>query len=190
MPSNDYPLPKNQRLIRKVAKGDQTAFEALYDRFNAPLYNYLLRLTHDQTVSENLLQETFLAIWEGAGNYRGDSNVKNWFYAIAHNKAINWLRKTLKDGQSREIPLNNDAHKQEDSKVNPEEITFTKAQTEDIQDSLGQLSAPHRAVLELAYVHEFTYQEIAQIMGCPEGTVKSRMSYALQRLSGILKQLS
>ena len=109
-------------------------------------------------------------------------------YRIAHHKAVTWLRKTHKDEQPREIRLT-ESHLGEKSLEDPEEIAFAKFEVEDIHRALEQLSAPHRAVVELSYIHEFTYREIAHIMDCPEGTVKSRMNYALQRLLGILKQL-
>ena len=64
---------KDQRLLRRVAKGNQTAFEKLYEAYSVPIYNYLIRLTHEQAVAENLLQETFLVIWEGAKIFRGEA---------------------------------------------------------------------------------------------------------------------
>lgn len=187
MPTKPPSPSKTHRLLRRVAKGNQSAFEELYQAFNVPIYNYLLRLTHKRAIAENLLQETFLAVWEGAGDFRSEARVKNWIYAIAHHQAVAWLRKTLVDEQPREIPLTEN-HRQEDALANPEETAFANAQVKDIHHALEGLSPTHRAVIELSYVHDFTYREIARIMDCPEGTVKSRMSYALKRLGGILKR--
>ncbi len=176
---------KDQRLILRTAKGSERAFEKLYEAYAVPIYNYLVRLTHEEAVAENLLQETFLAVWEGAGEFRGEAQVKNWIYRIAHHQAVTWLRKTRVDELPREIPLT-ESHLQDAPQEDPETLAIEEARAEDVRRALERLSTLHRAVVELAYVHEFTYREIARIMDCPEGTVKSRMSYALKRLDGIL----
>ena len=178
---------KDRQLIRRIAKGSEKAFEKLYESHSTPIYNYLVRLTHEEAIAENLLQETFLAVWEGSAKFRGDAQVKNWIYKIAHHQAVGWLRKTLKDELPREIPITEE-HLQKSSLDDPEEAAFTNAQAKDIHRALEQLSATHRAVVELSYVHDFTYGEIARIMDCPKGTVKSRMNYALRQLDGILRR--
>ena len=74
---------KDQLLLNRITKGDEIAFEELYQAYSVPIYNYLIRLTHEQAVAENLLQETFLAIWEGAKKFRGEAQVKNCVYCIS-----------------------------------------------------------------------------------------------------------
>jgi RNA polymerase sigma-70 factor (ECF subfamily) len=174
-------------LLRRTARGDKVAFEALYDRFSTPVYNYLVRLIHEIPAAEDLTQEVYLAVWQGAGRFQGRSTVKTWLFRIAHNKAVSWLRRIGKGGEP--LPVEIDAL---DSLAmdapNPEAQLLSGWQTEQIVAALDGLSEVHRGVIELAFVHEFSYAEIAEIMACPDGTVKSRMSYALRHLAGILQR--
>lgn len=186
MPTKKTTSKKDIRLLNQTAKGKDSAFEKLYDRYSVPIYNYLVRLTHEEAIAENLLQETFLAVWKGAKDFRGEAQVKNWIYRIAHNNAVSWLRKSLKDEMPREVPLKENQN-QETPLEDPEKLIIKASQRDNVHLALERLSAKHRAVVELAYGQNFTYKEIARIVDCPEGTVKSRMNYALKRLDGILK---
>jgi RNA polymerase sigma-70 factor (ECF subfamily) len=176
-------------LLKQIAAGDEQAFEELYDVYHVSLYNYLLRLTHAVNISENLLQETYLTIWKAAQGFRAEAQVKNWMYSIAHHKAVSWLRKTRKDNRPREVPLTYE-HVQEYQTVDPEEVVLQNDRGDALQEALDYLTPKHRAVIELAYVHEFSYEEIARIVDCPLGTVKSRINYAAQQLGGVLKKLT
>jgi RNA polymerase sigma-70 factor (ECF subfamily) len=110
-------------------------------------------------------------------------------YSIAHHKAVSWLRKTRKDNRPREVPLTYE-HVQEYQTVDPEEVVLQNDRGDALQEALDYLTPKHRAVIELAYVHEFSYEEIARIVDCPLGTVKSRINYAAQQLGGVLKKLT
>ena len=168
-------------LLRLVASGDQSAFRRLYGRYDRLIYQYLLRLIHDREQAEDLLQEVFLAIWKGAAGFRGKSKVKTWIYHIAHNQAVSWLRShhptvELKEG----LAILPEAHPQLESQVS------AALQQDRIRRALDQLTPEHREVLELAYFHELSYREIAEIASCPIGTVKSRASFARRYLASIL----
>ncbi|MGC9398601.1 MAG: RNA polymerase sigma factor [Anaerolineae bacterium] len=168
-------------LIEAIGQHDEEAFDVLYRRYNVPLYNYILRLIHRPSVAEELLQEVFLAVWEGAGGFRGHAQVKTWLFRIAHHQSVSWLRRKREvltaDG---ELP---------DSPVSPgtESHVIATWQSSRVREALDKLSPEHRAVLELAFFHEMSYAEIAEVLDCPLGTVKSRMSYARRYLSGYLK---
>ncbi|MDX1616729.1 MAG: RNA polymerase sigma factor [Candidatus Promineifilaceae bacterium] len=168
-------------LLGRVAEGDQTAFSELYQRHHVGLYNYLLRLIHQESVAEELLQEVFVAVWEGAADFRQQASVKTWIFRIGHHKAVSWLRKLKRydDLVSQYQPR---------AQVSVEGQASETWRADVVREALDQLSAPHRAVVELAYVHELSYAEIAQILDCPVGTVKSRMSYALKHLDGLLRR--
>lgn len=172
----------DQQLIESVAHGDELAFVELYSRHKVGLYNYLLRLLNDQSSAEDILQEVFVAVWKGSGRYRAQSSVKTWLFRIAHNQAISMYRK-----QKSVIE-----HKEEINQVgqdgDPEHGMLKSWRANQLQEALSKLSTTHRAVVELSFVHGLTYGEIAQIMECPVGTIKSRMSYALKHLDGVLKQ--
>jgi RNA polymerase sigma-70 factor (ECF subfamily) len=167
---------KDVELLRLVAGGNEGAFVELYQLYSRPVYNYLLRLVYERTAAEDLLQEVFWAVWQGAHRFRGDAKVKSWIYRIAHNQAVSWLRKNHSTAPLTEW-------EESESETIPEIAVEDRLQTVRIRHALTCLSPKHREVVELAFIHEMSYAEIAQIIGCPVGTVKSRMSYALRALN-------
>ena len=184
--ADDHDEPSRQiksddrRLIRRVGKGDQTAFGQIYNHHNVKVYNYILRLVHEQDAAEELLQETFVAVWQGAARFRGRSSVKTWIFRIAHNQAVSWLRKhaghELVD--DRQIPA---------VEWQVDESIMVEWQVEQVVSALERLSPNHRAVIELVFDQELSYTEVARVLDCPVGTVKSRMSYALKHLNQLLR---
>jgi RNA polymerase sigma-70 factor (ECF subfamily) len=173
--------PTDKELLDAVAQRDEGAFDALYKRYNVSLYNYILRLIHRPHVAEEILQEVFLAVWEGAGDFKKRATVKTWLFRIAHYQAVSWLRR------KREV-LTNDGELP-DHPVPPqtESRVIATWQADQVRAALDKLSPEHRAVLELVFVHEMSYAEIAEVLECPVGTVKSRVSYARRNLTGHLK---
>lgn len=172
----------DQQLIESVAHGDEIAFGELYSRYKLSLYHYLLRLLNDQSSAEDILQEVFVAVWKGSGQFRARSTVKTWLFRIAHNQAISWHRrqKTVTDHRG-EMNLAS-------VEVDPETDLLKSWRSDQLREALSKLSPTHRAVVELSFVQGLTYNEIAQILDCPVGTIKSRMSYALRLLDGVLKR--
>ncbi len=169
-------------LLRKTAEGDSDAFGTLYDRYSSPVYNYILRLVHEPGPAEELLQEVFLAVWTGAQRFNARASVKTWVFRIAHHQAVSWLRRNHKHNALQPIP---DATPDDDP--TPEERSIASWQVEQVTLALNRLSDVHRAVIELTYVHNFSQKEVARIMGCPVGTVKSRLNHALKHLNALLK---
>ena len=183
--ADDHDEPSRQtkdddrRLLRRAGEGEQTAFGVLYTQHNVKVYNYILRLVHEQSAAEDLLQETFIAVWKGAARFRGRSSVKTWIFRIAHNHSVSWLRKHA--GQvfvdENQIPA---------VEWQIDESLMVEWQAEQVGKALNKLSPNHRAVVELVFVQELSYAEVAQVLDCPIGTVKSRMSYALKHLNHLL----
>jgi RNA polymerase sigma-70 factor (ECF subfamily) len=169
-------------LIRQVANGDEQAFAELYQAHGRAVYNYLLRLVNEPAVAEELLQEVFLAMWQGARNFREQARVKTWLLRIAHHQAVSWLRR-----HHAQMWLDDAAEVPVDDLL--DDRLQQGWQADQLRRALAQLSAKHRAVIELAFVHELSYAEIADVMRCPIGTVKSRMSYALRHLGDVLKTM-
>ena len=176
-------LPSTEReLLRQVAAGDEAAFAELYDLYAPPVYNYLLRLVNEAAVAEEILQEVFLAVWQSAHRFREEAKVKTWLLRIAHHQAVSWLRRT------RETRWN--ADEQDDDEGEPiEEHLARRWQVDQVRAALAQLTPNHRAVIELTFVQGLSYAEVADVMNCPIGTVKSRMSYALRHLNGLLSEI-
>jgi RNA polymerase sigma-70 factor (ECF subfamily) len=187
--SDDYSYEGNPKsaaigdpkLLALISRGDEAALAELYRRHNVLLYNYLLRLVHDQAAAEDLLQEVFIAVWKGSSAFKERSRVKTWIFRIAHNQAVSWLRKHVRP---------EDTSEDEESQAlmdDPETVALGLWRQDQVRLAIDQLSPKHRAVIELAFVHDLSYSEIAEVVGCPTGTVKSRISYAMRRLAGILK---
>ena len=172
----------DENLVRQIAAGDSRALEALYARYSAPLYRYLFRLVHETTEAEDLLQEVFVAAWRGASRFKGRAQVRTWIFRIAHNQAISWLRR-----QRATLAL--DGVEGRLAASDPAEQTMERWRAEQVRRALPGLPAKHRAVLELTFYHGFSQAEIAEIVGCPVGTVKSRMSYARRYLRQALSGL-
>jgi RNA polymerase sigma-70 factor (ECF subfamily) len=174
VPSSDI------QLLRQVAAGDEVAFAELYDLYAPPVYNYLLRLVNEPAVAEEILQEVFLAMWQSAHRFREEAKVKTWLLRIAHHQAVSWLRRT------RVTLSTNDEYEADDHEPIEEHLARSW-QTDQVRVALARLSSNHRAVIELTFVQGLSYTEIAEVMTCPVGTVKSRMSYALRHLNALLK---
>jgi len=173
-------------LVRRVAAGDEQAFARLYHGHGAPLYNYIVRLVHDPAVAENLLQDVFVAVWQGAGRFRGSAQVRTWLFRIAHNQAVSWLRRE-RAGQGPED--SHDVGGVADAAGEPEAAAMSAWHADQVRRALDLLKPDHRAVIELVFFHELTYAEVAEVLDCPVGTVKSRMSWARRNLAEALKKL-
>ena len=171
--------PSDELLVRRIKRQDREAFAELYQRYNRPLLAYLRRLVGDPAVAEELFQDLFLTVWKDAGRFRGRASVRTWLYRIAHNRAVSWIRKKRPEMWDEFPSMVSDDPA-------PEAEAMNAAQREQIMVALDQLSPDHRAVIELTFYHQMRYREIAQVMGCPVGTVKSRMNYARRRLAAIL----
>ena len=173
---NAADLPDSE-LLERITGGDREAFKALYGRYVRQVFSFIFKLTGDSKMTEEVTNDVFFDVWKGAGGFQGRSAVSTWIFGIAHNKSMNALRKKPLDPVDPEEFVrvaNPDA--------GAEEIVEKKDRSERIKKALGELSADHRTVLELAFFEGMSYQEIAEVMGCPVNTVKTRMFYAREKL--------
>ncbi len=177
-------LSAEYRLVRRIAAGDERAFDELYHTYSPLVFNYVLRLVNEGAIAEELLQEIFLAVWQGADRFREQAQVKTWLLRIAHHQAVSWLRRNR-----RQVNLDDLAEAVADDYEVVEEQSARSWDANAIRRALDRLSPKHRAVIELTFTHELSYNEIAEIVNCPIGTVKSRMSYALRHLNQILTEM-
>jgi RNA polymerase sigma-70 factor (ECF subfamily) len=169
-------------LVSLAAKGDERALADLYQRYSEMVYNYLLRLVHERVEAEDLLQDVFLIIWQGASKYRGSAQVRTWIFKIAHNRAVSWLRRQRFNRLFHELT-------EEHATPGVEEQATVAWRDTQLSQAMMRLAPKHREVLELAFVYEMSYAEMAEVLSCPIGTVKSRMSYALHSLGNTLQAL-
>ncbi|MFN2126301.1 MAG: RNA polymerase sigma factor, partial [Anaerolineales bacterium] len=150
-------------IVKKIAIGDEVAFSKLYSRYNLPVFNFILRLIGKKDAAEDVLQEVFIAVWQGSNRFQSKSAVKTWLFKIAYHKSISWLRKEKKLRQS----LNIDELAIFSDKLSPEGSLIEYWQESRIKSASAQLSHNHRFVIELTFVRGFSYKEIANIMKCP-----------------------
>jgi RNA polymerase sigma-70 factor (ECF subfamily) len=175
------PNLSDEALIEAIAQGERRAMELLYQRHNLRVYRFLLRMTGDTTLAEDLVSEVFLEVWRHADGFGARSQVSTWLLAIARNKMLSAFRRHTDE------PLDERGVAAiEDPADDPEISMQKKDRSAVIQQCLAQLSAVHREVVDLVYYHEKALEEVAQIVGAPLSTIKTRMFYARQRLEKLL----
>jgi RNA polymerase sigma-70 factor (ECF subfamily) len=142
----------------------------------------VVRLVRDEGMAEDLISEVFLDVWRQAGRFEGRSAVSTWMLAIARFKALSALRRRPDEELDEET-----ASAIEDPTDDPGTTLEKKDKGAMIRKCLVGLSADHREIIDLVYYHEKSVEEVAQIVGIPENTVKTRMFYARKRLAELLK---
>ncbi|WP_296579729.1 sigma-70 family RNA polymerase sigma factor [Phreatobacter sp.] len=172
----------DQDLILRVAKGDRLAFRTLYARHNVRVFRFILRFIKDEGQAEDLIGEVFLDVWRQADRFEGRSSVSTWILGMARFKALSSLRKTteaeLDDDQAAAIA---------DDADTPETVSQKLDKAKAIRRCIDQLSPEHREIVDLVYYQEKSISEVAEIVGIPENTVKTRMFYARKRLQELMQ---
>ena len=165
-----------RELLARVASGDLAAFERLYRLYQPRLTRFLTTLLKRPQLIEEVLDDTMMVVWQTAGNFRGSSKPSTWVFAIAYRKAhkakLRWpdpVEEPEYDNRVSEDPL-------------PDEELHQESLRAALLKAMDQLSADHRAVVDLTYFHGLGYREIAEIVDCPVDTVKTRMFHARRRL--------
>ena len=168
-------------LLGLTASGDERALEAVYDRYGGPAYGLAYRLLRNATLAEDAVQETFLGIWRSAATFMPErGSARTWILTLAHRRTIDLLRREerRRSGSTYDTPdpVGEDSH----------EVACDRALRKHVQSALKRLPDEQRTVLELAYYGGFTQTEIAERLGDPLGTVKSRTFHGLTRLRALL----
>jgi RNA polymerase sigma-70 factor (ECF subfamily) len=169
-------------LIGRIASGDRLAMQVLFARHHVKVFRFVLRLVRDESTAEDLISEVFLDVWRQAGKFEGRSQVSTWLLAIARFKALSVLRKRPEEELDDEA-----AAAIEDPADDPGAVLEKKDKGQVLRKCLTALSAEHREIIDLVYYHEQSVEEVAQIVGIPENTVKTRMFYARKKLAELLK---
>lgn len=172
--------PGDDTLLASLATGDPQAFAQFYDRHAAAAYTVALGLLHDPHTAQDLVQETFLAIWQhGASFDQQRGQARTWVLAIVRHRALDllrsaWYKRQLLDGHEQ-LPAVQD-------RVEVEGEALRRHDRAHLLAALAALPPPKRQAVELAYFGGYSYPEIATILGLPLPTVKSRLRLALQKL--------
>jgi RNA polymerase sigma-70 factor (ECF subfamily) len=168
-------------LIRRIAAGNEDAVCELYAAYGQRLYAYALRITNDPAAAEDVTQETMVIAWRTANKFRGEGRLIAWLLGIVHHSAMKALRHPSQ-------PLDEVEETVPESSPSPEDQAQTGEIKRWIRQGLQCLSTEHRAVLELVFYQGLSLDEVAEVCGCPLGTVKSRLSYARGHLRGVLSR--
>jgi RNA polymerase sigma-70 factor, ECF subfamily len=173
----------DMQLIRRMAGGDRLAMQVLYGRHRVRAFRFILRFLRDEAAAEDVLAETFLDVWRQAGDFEGRSSVSTWILSIARFKALSDVRRR------RDAPYDEEAAAEIADEADDPEIDVAKRDKgAALRRCLEKLSAEHREIIDLVYYHEKSVEEVAQIVGVPAATVKTRLFYARQKLSEILRR--
>ena len=169
-------------LINAVTDRDQRAMQTLYTRHSVKIFRFISRIVNNPSLAEDLVSEVFLDVWRNAGSFKARSQVTTWLLAIARNKAYSALRRRS-DEQIDDEAL----AAVEDPMEDQETLMDREDRNAIVQKCLAQLSLAHREVLDLVYYHEKSIDEIAEIVGIPASTVKTRAFYARSHMAKILR---
>jgi RNA polymerase sigma-70 factor (ECF subfamily) len=174
------PSAHDARLMAEICSRNISAFEELYRTYHPGLTRFLINLVHRPQIVEEVLDDTMMAIWNKPESFRGESRLSTWIFAIAYRKAMKAIRRHDDPVEDR------DMESRPDESAGPDEQWRRQQVQAALLDAMGQLSNDHRTVVDLTYFHEMGYREIAEIMGCPVNTVKTRMFHARRQLQQIL----
>lgn len=175
--------PSDEELVKTFLQGDEESFRKLVDRYQSPLLNYIYRFTGNRATAEEIIQDTFMSVFKNIGKFNPTYPFRSWIYAIATNRAMSCSKRhrELRWDEDEEPPQKKSADFSEPLQ-NVSELERAQA----VQTALDLLPEKQRAIFILRFYQMLSYEEIALAMGCPLGTVKSRMCYAIRRLRGIL----
>lgn len=187
---------KDNELINAFKDGNTDAFQELVLKYEKRVYNHCMRMVNDEMESYDLTQEVFLKVFRKIKNYEHTYSFYTWLYRITVNCCIDYLRRKKRQVQSVSISANTgddsgqngkDQDIPDDSFI-PDTVLANKELNEVLKTAINQLSERLRSIILLKEVEGFSYEEIAEILGCSRGTVKSRLFRARERLKEILTE--
>lgn len=177
-----------EQLVTSSKKGDQDAFAQLVQQHQRRVFNLAFRMLQQYEEANEVTQETFLAAWQGLPSFRGDARFSTWLYRIAYNCALKQLEQRKRDKalqvviQAEQITATIGQEQRVDAALE------THARQAMVQEQLSQLPAKYRIVLILRHLQEMTYEEIAEILTMPIGTIKTHLFRARNLLKERLEQ--
>lgn len=183
---SDLTLAEDHDLVASIAGGREQALSALYDRYHRQCFAFALRILGGEQDAEEAVQETFVRVWRGAGQYDSKrAGVASWLLSITRNLCIDEIRRRRR--RVPELPsidgaLEVASHERTDVEA---ERAILGAQ---VCQALGTLTSEQRSAIELVYFHGLTSQEVGRILAVPAPTVRSRLRLGLLKLGGVLQE--
>jgi len=172
----------DEQLIAQVARGDTAAYEMLYDRYSSAGMGLALKITGDQALAEEVVQETFWRVWRKADLFQNQRGAfTSWFFGITRNLSIDMLRRQRSQGQPAD-QAEQVIEQTPDPSPGVPETAWLRSKHEQMRAAVETLPKEQRYVIEMAYFRGMTRQEIASATGEPVGTIHTRARLALQKL--------
>jgi RNA polymerase sigma-70 factor (ECF subfamily) len=171
-------------LLRQVAAGDEGAIEALYGRYGRACFALARRILDDPQLAEDVVQQVFLALWQGSGYDPSRGAVSTWLLSVTHHKAVDAVRR--ESNRRKRLAGEQVLLEAAAAGPGPDDEAWASLRAERTRDGLRGLPAEQREVLLLAYYGGYTQREIAEMTGLPLGTVKSRTLTAMRKLRDVL----
>lgn len=177
-------------LVQSAVAGREASFEELVRRYQRPIAAYVYRMVGDYDAALDLTQEVFIKVYNSLNRYRSEFKFSTWIYKIAHNAAIDHLRRYSVreqallggvDGEHREAAI-------ESRRLTPEQESERKERRTEIESVVQLLQASYRELIILRHSHDLSYDEIAEVTGLPLGTVKNRLFRAREAMRDLLVQ--
>jgi len=173
----------DEALVALVARSDESALAELYDRVGAMAYGLAYRVLRDEALAEDAVQEAFLGLWRSAGSFIPErAKASTWILTLVHRRAVDLVRR---EQRRRTEPLEGAP---EPVTGSAEEAVWLRLDRERVQAALAQLPDQQREAIELAYYGGYSQSEVAERLGQPLGTIKSRMFAGLMRLRELLEE--
>ena len=186
----------DEGLMLRYQNGDVRAFEILLTKHRKPVFNFILRYVGEKAQAEDLLQEVFLRVIKGADSYQKQAKFTTWLYTIARNLCVdNSRRGKHRKAYSLDVPMEQDGKEGgtlldvvADKAAGTDRKVISKELHGRLHAAIGKLSEDQREVFLMREFLDMPFREIADVVGCPENTVKSRMRYALEKLREELEE--
>jgi len=173
----------DEALVALVARGEEDALAELYDRLSGVAYGLALRVLRDRALAEDAVQDAFLSVWRSAARFVPErARARTWILTLVHRRAVDLVRRE----DVRRAETLDEVEQPADESV--EETAWLRFERQRVQGALKALPDQQRELIELAYYGGFTQSQLADRLGVPIGTVKSRMFTGLARLGELLRE--
>lgn len=180
-------------LVKRVQKGDKAAFDLLVQKYEHKVVNLISRFVSDHSECYDIAQEAFIKAYRAIGNFRGDSQFYTWLYRIAANTAKNYLASRARKSPMYTVDVDDAEHYEGESGLkeysNPENLLLTEEIKQTIFRAIEDLPDDLKSAITLRELEGLTYEEIAEVMDCPIGTVRSRIFRARDAIDRELRPL-
>lgn len=178
--NKDGELLQEKRLVELVAAGDSSAFRQLYDLSYGKVARYVQKVVSDHSLADDILVQTYMVAWQKGATFKGSGRITTWLIGIARNIMFREFSKVKKY-----VPFEEEYGVADTQSQFQVEVESTNAA---LKAALQTLKVKHREILELVFYQEFSYVEVAELIGIPENTVKTRVFHAKQALKDVLEK--